>query len=159
MTNPLNFHPPKPELSFFSRAVVQIGDPLSIGTTPFGYRRVVPILGGQFEGKLAAEVLPGGADWQFSSPDNVAHLEARYTIRTPDGSLIVVHNRGLRHASAEILSAVMSGEIVDPATYYFRSTPSFETASEKYAWLNKIVSVCSGMRTADTVILDFYEVL
>jgi len=155
----LNFHPPKPELNFFSRAVVQIGAPQLIGTTPLGYRRVVPILGGQFEGKLSGEVLPGGADWQFSSPDNVAHLEARYTIRTSDGSLILVQNQGLRHAAPEILKAIMGGEIVDPATYYFRSTPSFETASPEYAWLNKIVSVCSGMRTADSVILDFYEVL
>ncbi len=159
MIKTLNFHPPKPELSFFSRAIVQDGAPLSLGRTPFGDRRIVPILSGRFEGKLSGEVLPGGADCQFSSPDDVAHLEARYTIRTPDDSLILVHNHGLRHASPEVLKAVMSGEVVDPSTYYFRSTPSFETASEKYAWLNKIVSICSGMRTADSVILDFYEVL
>jgi Protein of unknown function (DUF3237) len=155
----LSFHPPKPELSFFSRAVVQVGAPQSFGITPVGERRVVPIISGRFEGKLSAEVLPGGADWQFISTDHVAHLEARYTIRTDDGSLILVHNRGLRHASVETLESLMSGEIVDPAAYYFRSTPTFETASEEYAWLNKIVSVCSGMRTADSVILDFYEVL
>jgi len=155
----LKFHPPNPELSFFSRATVQIDVMQSIGMTPSGIRRVVPIRGGQFEGKLSAEVLPGGADWQFISSDDVAHLEARYTIRTSDGSLILVENRGLRHGPRDILEAVMSGEIVDPAAYYFRSTPTFETASENYAWLNRIVSVCSGMRTADMVILDFYEVL
>jgi len=48
---------------------------------------------------------------------------------------------------------------VDPAKYYFRSAPSFETADERYAWLNRIVAVCSGARTIDSVILDFYEVL
>ena len=26
-------------------------------------------------------------------------------------------------------------------------------------WLNRIIGVCSGARTADAVILDFYEVL
>ena len=36
------------------------------------------------------------------------------------------------------------GEAVPPADYYFRTTPYFETSSEKYAWLNKIVAVGVG---------------
>jgi hypothetical protein len=33
---------------------------------------------------------------------------------------------------------------VDPAQYYFRTNPLFETGAERYAWLNDIVCVGSG---------------
>jgi hypothetical protein len=33
---------------------------------------------------------------------------------------------------------------VDPARYYFRTNPLFETGAEQYAWLNDIVCVGSG---------------
>ncbi|GAA4629866.1 hypothetical protein GCM10023196_052940 [Actinoallomurus vinaceus] len=33
---------------------------------------------------------------------------------------------------------------VDPAHYYFRTNPLFETGAEPYAWLNDIVCVGSG---------------
>jgi len=52
----------------------------------------------------------------------------------------------------------MSGEEVDPALYYFRTTPVFETAAPQHAWLNRTVAVCSGMRTREGVMLDFYAV-
>jgi hypothetical protein len=33
---------------------------------------------------------------------------------------------------------------VDPARYYFRTNPLFETGADRYAWLNDIVCVGSG---------------
>jgi len=151
--------PPVPGLRLFSRATVQVAAPQLFGRTPLGERRVVQILGGRLEGKLSGEVLPGGADWQIITASGVAHLEARYTIRTPDGVLILAHNCGIRHAAPEILEQLYAGELVDPSKYYFRSTPTFETGENSHAWLNKIVAVCSGARTPTEVLLDFYEVL
>jgi hypothetical protein len=90
--------PPIPTLRLFSRATVQVASPQVFGRTPFGERRVVQILSGRLEGELTAEVLPGGADWQILTHDGVSRLEARYTLKTPEGALILVHNRGLRHA-------------------------------------------------------------
>ena len=151
--------PPIPGLRLFSRASVEVAAPQAFGRTPFGERRVVQILGGRLAGQLSGEVVAGGADWQVATADGVWHLEARYTIRTSEGVLILVHNRGVRHAPAEILEQIAAGTIVDPAKYYFRSTPVFETSDDRYTWLNRIVAVCSGARTADAVLLDFYEVL
>ena len=37
-----------------------------------------------------------------------------------------------------------SGEIVDPASYYFRVTPTFETADTDLAWLNGIIAAGTG---------------
>jgi hypothetical protein len=40
-----------------------------------------------------------------------------------------------------------------------RATPYFETASEKYGWLNRIVSVAYGHRMAGGAIYQVFEIL
>ena len=49
-------------------------------------------------------------------------------------------------------------EEVDPAEYYFRTAPRFETGDEKYSWLNGIVAVGTGERRAKEVIITVYEI-
>jgi hypothetical protein len=120
---------------------------------------VINITGGHFAGeKLHGDVLPGGADWQLVRPDGAALLEAKYTLRTADGALLYVTNLGIRHGPPELLARIAQGELVDPALYYFRATPRIETGAPHYAWLNDVMLVCSGARTADAVLLDFYIV-
>jgi hypothetical protein len=51
------------------------------------------------------------------------------------------------------------GEAVDPTAYRLRVTPLFETASQKYGWLNRIVSVGIGQRLPQGLIYDVYEIL
>jgi hypothetical protein len=151
--------PPTPTLEFLCRITVNLSIPLSVGPTPLGERRVIPIIGGHFAGPtIKGEVLPGGADWQLVRPDSAALLNARYTLRTDDGALIYVSNRGLRHGPPEVLARLTRGEDVDPTTYYFRTTPTFETGSPPYAWLNDVIAICSGVRTANSVVLDIYVV-
>ena len=126
---------------------------------PLGERRIIPITGGRVEGeRLRGDVLPGGADWQVVRPDGAAVLEARYCVRATDGALIFVENKGLRAGPPEVLARLARGEPVAPGEYYFRTTPRFETAAPRYAWLNDIVAVGSAIRTPGAVILDFYVV-
>ncbi len=130
-----------------------------LGDTPLGRRRIIGITGGAFSGaRLSGRVLPGGADWQLIRADGVAWLDARYTLQTGDGALIYVNNRGYRHGPKEVLERLARGEDVDPALYYMRTTPWFETAAPAYAWLNRIVCVGTGARRADCVELEFFEV-
>jgi len=130
-----------------------------LGDTPQGRRRIIPITGGSFRGeRLSGRVLAGGADWQVVRADGVADLDARYTLETGDGALIYVRNRGLRHGPAEVLEKLSSGEAVDPALYYMRTTPRFETGDARYAWLNRLVCVASGARRKDSVSLEMFEV-
>src|SRR5690349_5200932 len=97
--------PVTPRLEFFCRATVELAAPLEVGTTPLGARRVIPIIGGHFAGEgFSGEILPGGADWQLVRQDGVALLDARYTLRTTDGALVYVSNRGLRHGPREVLA-------------------------------------------------------
>jgi hypothetical protein len=155
----IDLPPVTPTLERLFRAVVEIAAPLSVGMTPRGERRIIPITGGRFEGeKLAGDVLPGGADWQLVRSDSTAVLEARYTLRTQDGALVYVRNRGVRSGPPGVLARLARGETVDPASYYFRTRPEFETGAPQYAWLNDLLAVCSAVRATSAVTLDFYAV-
>jgi hypothetical protein len=136
------------------RAEITLAAPLELGS-----RRIINITGGRFSGeRLSGRVLPGGADWQLIRPDGVADLDARYTLETADGALIYVRNRGYRHGPAEVLRKLAAGEEVDASRYYMRTTPSFETADARYAWLNRIVCVATGARRPAAVELEVFEV-
>ncbi|HEY7204282.1 MAG TPA: DUF3237 domain-containing protein [Methylomirabilota bacterium] len=155
----MTLEPPIPRLERLCRATVEIAEPLVVGDTPLGRRRIIPITGGHVDGpRLRGVVLPGGADWQIVRADGGAVLEARYTIRADDGALIYVRNVGVRHGPPAVLARLGRGEPVDPAAYYFRTTPRFETGAAAHAWLNDVVAVGSAVRRPDAVILDFYAV-
>jgi hypothetical protein len=116
-----------------------------LGTVPHGTRSIVPVTGGSFEGpQLRGKVLPGGADWLLVRSDGVLELDLRITLETDDHALIYMTFQGLRHGPPEVFAALGRGEAVDPASYYFRTLPRFETATEKYAFLNRIIAVGVG---------------
>jgi hypothetical protein len=147
------------QLQTLFRAEIFLAPPLELGDTPQGRRRIIGITGGRFSGeRLSGRVLPGGADWQVIRADGVADLDARYTLETEEGALIYVRNRGLRHGPPEIIRKLAAGEPVDPAMYYMRTTPTFETGDARYAWLNRIVCVATGARRAAAVELEVFEV-
>src|SRR5580765_6689117 len=140
---------------------VNVAPPHNIGAVPHGTRRIAPVGGGDFEGpRLRGTVLPGGsADWLLLRSDGVLEMELRFTLRTDDGALISMRSFGLRHGPPEVIAAIGRGETVDPATYYFRTTPRFETAHPAYAFLNRIVAVASGDRRPEGPIYTIHEVL
>lgn len=158
------FQPVAPHLRYLMQVTVTLAPALLVGTMAVGTRRIINITGGHFTGQtltgepLTGIVLPGGADWQLVCPDGVALLEARYTLQTDGGALIYVQNRGIRHGPPDVLAAIARGEAVDPARYYMRTTPTFETGDARYQWLNDLIAVGSGLRRADAVVLDFYYV-
>jgi len=140
---------------------VDVATPQEIGAAPYGTRRVAPITGGHFVGpRLRGIVLPGGsADWLLLRADGVLELDLRVTLRTDDGALISMKSFGLRHGPPEVMAALARGETVDPARYYFRTTPRFETAHPTYAFLNRLVAVASGDRRTKGPIYTIHEVL
>jgi hypothetical protein len=108
--------------------------------------------------RLAGEIVPGGADWQYLRSDGVAELVARYSIRTGDGIEIAVTNRGLRRASPEAMAQLSRGETVDPGLVYCRTVLVFEAPAGPYEWLNASVFVCSAVRLPDKVQIEVFEV-
>ena len=56
------------------------------------------------------------------------------------------------------MKRLAAGEAVDPSLYYMRTTPWYETGDPRYAWLNRIVCVASGVRRPASVELEVFEV-
>ena len=131
-----------------------------LGVTPAGRRRIVSVKDGTFEGpRLRGTVLPGGGDWLVERADGVRTLDVRITLRTEDGHLIYAHYPGLFHSPPDVAQRFARGELVDPSEYYFRTAPLFETASDKYAWLNRILAVGIGRRMPGQVGYTVYAIL
>jgi len=138
-------------------AKVTIADGILLGESKHGWRRIVPIKGGTFEGpNIRGEVVPGGEDWQLTRPDGDRELYARYLLKTHDGHLIQVINRVLMHFPPE-------GEKGDP---YIRSVIDLEAPNDSpYEYLNHAIFL--GTLTQPTlkpgeepyVVIGVYKVL
>jgi len=139
---------------------LQVSGMQPIGATPNGNRRIGLVAGGTFAGeRLRGTVLPGGADWIIARPDGVTTLDVRLVLQTDDGAAIGMVYRGLRHGPAEVMQRLDRGEKVDPSEYYFRTAIMFETAAEKYDWLNRIFAIGTGSRPPEGPVYRIYEVL
>jgi hypothetical protein len=149
-----------PRFEFLMNLTIDVGEVGTMGPAPLGERRVVPILGGTFEGPaLRGTVLPGGADWQIQRTDGVLDIDARYALKEQAGGLIRVVSQGYRHGPREVLAALARGEDVDPATYFFRTVLRFETGSPYLEWLNKAIAVATAAREARRVRLSAHTPL
>jgi hypothetical protein len=140
---------------------LDVGAMDDMGITPYGHRRIATVAGGTFEGdelKGTVQATPAG-DWITVRSDGVWELDVRLTLKTHDGHLIFMSYRGLRHGPQWVLDRLAKGEKVDPSEYYFRTAPRFETGSEKYSFLNRIISVGVGRREATGPIYDVFQIL
>ena len=115
-----------------------------VGATPHGRLLIFPIIGGSFDGeRLRGRVLAGCADWVTAMADGTFELDLRATLETDDGALIHLTFTGIR----------------DDANGYFRTLPRFETGSQKYAFLNRLLAVGIGEIHPDGPIHKFEEIL
>ena len=128
--------------------VVDLSPRQEIGAGPLGQRTLFGSAGGSFHGpRLHGEVLPGGGDWALFRPDGAMALDVRLTLRTHDGALVSMTYGGRWIVPPELraeLADPARRHQVDPARYYFRTNPLFETGAERYAWLNDVVCAGSG---------------
>lgn len=122
-----------PRFEFLYHIEADLEPPQMIGSTGKGNRMVFIVTGGTVEGpNIKGAVLPGGGDWFMMRDDGVAELDVRIAIKTDDNALIYSHYTGLTH------------EQTGDGSRYFVIAPTFETSSEKYADLTRIVAVGIG---------------
>lgn len=108
---------------------VQCGTNMEVKNDGSGYLNVIPIIGGTFDGKLSGEVVSGGADWNTARKDGVAHVFAKYLIKTERGEYIAIENEG----------KIKSDEIST-----IKTSPRFQAdVNGRYAWLNSGIYVAS----------------
>ena len=147
------------------------------GMTRAGHRRVIAVAGGRARflpsdgglsdggpgnGGLAeavdAEILPGGADWQVVRADGTIEIDTRYSAVTPTGEYVHFRTSGVRSGPPAVLAALLAGEQVDPAAYYFRVAVYLKTAAVRLSYLERSIFVASAVRGADSVAYTAYRV-
>lgn len=141
------------------------GGIFGIGASPFGDQRVGYVTGGRFFGpRINGIVLPGGGNWsragRLASGEAVGTFDARAVWQTDDGALIYLTYNGRSVVSDAVRAAFAdpAAPPVDPALYYLRIAPVFETASETYGWLNGLLAVGVGERTTFGVRHQIHEI-
>lgn len=140
------------KLELLMEYTVDLQQPIrNTGAGPFGTRGLAVVTGGSFaEPRLKGKICAGGGDWWLRSPDGVLRLDARVSFETDDGALIYVQYFGVLRSDGG-RSLAQPGETSQYGDAYFMTTPRFETGDERYAWLNGLVCVAKGKRTAQGV--------
>jgi hypothetical protein len=152
---------PRPRLTRVYHLDASVGEPLELGETAQGRRRIVPLTAGSFDSAvLGPGTLDAGvsADWQTVLADGTAFGDIRYTLRTEAGHVLDVRSRSVRHGDAGVLARLAKGEPVDPREYTFRAATQIDTAEPLLEWVNKGVFVSVGARFAGNVTYETYLV-
>jgi hypothetical protein len=134
--------------------------------SPIGNNLLVfhPRDGGTIEGPTIRAALeqPGG-DWVRTLPDGSMRIDVRLLLKLDDGNTALMSYGGvLAKPSAETWKRFLAGDQITAPTWHYVIAPTFETGSEKYAWLNqvqgigKFVSIQAG--TNAHVTFDIYDV-
>lgn len=140
--------------------------PLALGRSPWRNRRVSDIAGGRFEGPgLSGAVRRSGADWseggQAADGGIATAIDVRSLWQADDGALIYVSYAGrlvVPAARVEAFREPAAVAALGADDYYFRICPVFETSAERYLWLNELVAVGVGRRTADGVVYRMFRI-
>ena len=144
---------------FLLQLSVEFGEEQVLGDTPLGTRRILHASGGAFFGPLLrGQVLRGGGDWVLARRDGVAQLDIRFALRTDDGELIYSIAEGISDIAPALRRRILQGEDVDPSEYYFRTALKFQTGAQKYVWLNRLLAVGVGRRTATGMATEVFAV-
>lgn len=138
-----------------------------IGSSPIGDLRVGYVTGGRFYGeRMNGIVLPGGGNWSRGGrlpPDSsVGTFDARAVWQLENRSLIYVTYTGrsvIPDAVRAGFAAPDGGESADPTAYLLRVAMTFETADPDHFWLNGVLAVGIGTKTATGVRHDLHEIL
>ena len=110
-----------------------------------GHTSIAPVTGGTFSGpRIKGTVHPGGADW-ITQVSGHSSLDVRITLETDDGEFIYMSYTGV----------VRPG----PDGLYWTVRPIFNTASEKYDWLNHVVYIGKSKQVPGKVAYDIFRIL
>lgn len=151
-----------PRLEYAFTITLVLGEVYWVKPTTQGCTRgAVYVTGGTLEGPaIRGIVVPqSGADWPLLRPDGVIDFDARYLLRTDDGVVIYMQNRGYRWGPPDVMAAMTRHEPVDPAAYYMRTAPKFDAPEGRYEWLSRHVFVGVAEKTPTGNSIAYFKVL
>ena len=125
---------------------VQLGESAPVGIGPKGDRLIINIVSVELTSeKLNASLATVAAgELATVSEGSIFALDVRLTLKTDDGEFIYVEYTGRG----------------DGATGLIAASPTFQTGSEKYKWLNRVQAVSAGNVNLGTgeLVDQLYEV-
>lgn len=131
-----------------------------LGNGPQGRRRIDLLSKGHFEGpRINAKIVTGGVDLLLAGSDGAVRPDVRLLLELDDGHTLLSIYRGVRHGSPEVMARIAAGELVPRESYYHRVALTFETASPRYDWMNRIVGVGVGRREPEFAVYEVFEIL
>jgi hypothetical protein len=126
-----------------ARVSVAAGDIRQIEGGPFGSRIIAGISDGRWEGnRLAGTIVGAGGDWAMPGPGDAMLLDVRQVIETDDGATVYVTYHGR----------------CDRSRGTYTVAPTFETADERYTWLNVVQAVGIGRIVDGRLEYEMFEV-
>jgi hypothetical protein len=138
----------------------RLASSLDAGDGPLGRRALNALASGEFYGdRLRGRLNPGTGDWMLTR-NRIRVVDARVVLLADDSALIHMSYGGRITFPEDLegeLKAPSQRHRVDPARYYFRTNPTFETGAQRYAWLNGVVSVGIGRLIEDGVAYEVFE--
>jgi Protein of unknown function (DUF3237) len=93
--------------------------------------------GPRIKGKI---VQPSG-DWLRTMANGLNRLDVRLTIQTDDDQIIYVSYNGIFQCDKDTFDRYLKGATLNAGDCYFVTAPTFETKSERYAWLNGVQAI------------------
>lgn len=157
---PADAQPPRFEFAFQIR--IELGERLRYGPTYWGDDRgYVGVLGGTVAGpRFSGKVIPhSGGDWPTIRSDNSVRFDARYLLQADDGTIVALHNSGVRHAPKEVLDRMQRYEHVDPSEYYMGLTPRFDAPEGPHEWLSHTIFVGKADRNKGHSVFTYWALV
>jgi Protein of unknown function (DUF3237) len=128
--------------------LVSLGTMVTLLRAPHsvGNRLIFELEDGWIEGERVNAKMKGqsSADWLTLSPEGIGTLDVRALCETDDGALVFIQYNGridMNSADAPVYSA-----------------PRFDTADERYRWLNAVQAVGKGTFDGGRLEYELYEV-
>jgi len=118
--------------------------------------------GGWIKGKVSGRILEPSVDWVTIVPSDAMRLrlDARVTIETDEQEIIYMSYNGRMSCDRENAARFRKVEALKAEECYQVISPTFQTKSEKYSWLNDVQAVGKMVeyKNGDHLIYDLFIV-
>ena len=151
-----------PKLEHLYYVEVEVADIMKAGKLPQGSYMIIPITGGKFVGdELNGNVECVGADWNIMNIKipMTSNISTRYLLHTNDNAYISLITDGRVNMTLKGIQAKKKG-ISDPVNSYFKQHLMFETADERYTWMNNALCVATvQLGEGGRICYDAYKIV
>jgi hypothetical protein len=113
--------------------------------SPRGARQYWEMTEGTLSGdRIQAKIAMPGGDWHVVGSDRFGRPDVRVQFVTDDDAVILLHYGGLVERTSAFNEAAKAGAATDWTDQYMRMFMTFDTGSERYAWLNQHLFIARG---------------